>query len=130
MALQNSQPITVMPLYLRADVEVPAVLGGPQGGRARLAALQSSAEAEPESSPAERCGRRHGLTRGASEKGNVVLFHSTHTEARLWLSTSSEVLLICIVCYLRRFDVSREVLMPGVPGAAALLGVPSLTSHC
>lgn len=57
----------VLPLYLRADLEVPAV----------PTALQSSAEAKPESSPTGRCGRRHGLTQGASEKGNVVLFHST-----------------------------------------------------
>lgn len=67
---------------------------------------------------------------GELQKRETSCYSTAHTEARLWLSTSSEVLLICIVCYLRRFDVSREVLMPGVPGAAALLGVPSLTSHC
>lgn len=66
------------------------------------------------------------------QKRETSCYSTAHADTRLWLSTSSEVLLICILCYLRRFDVSREVLVPGLPGAPAQpssMAVPVLPSR-
>lgn len=97
--------------------------------RGELTAPQSTAMAEPESSPAGRRGRHHGRLRAhvrSFRKGKRQIIPTAHAEAQLWLSTSSEVLLICIACYLRRFDVAREVMVPGVPGAPLRPGRPAL----
>lgn len=97
--------------------------------RGELTAPQSKAMAEPESSPAGHRGRQHGRLRAHARsfrKGKRQIIPTAHAEARLWLSTSSEVLLICIVRYLRRFDVAREVMVPGVPGALLRPGRPAV----
>ncbi|EOB09205.1 hypothetical protein Anapl_08571 [Anas platyrhynchos] len=97
--------------------------------RGELTAPQSKAMAEPESSPAGHRGRHHGRLQAHARsfrKGKRQIIPTAHAEARLWLSTSSEVLLICIVRYLRRFDVAREVMVPGVPGALLRPGRPAV----
>lgn len=69
---------------------------------------------------------------GELQKRETSCYSTAHAEAQLWLSTSSEVLLICILRYLRLFDVSREVLVPGLPGAPtqpSRMAVPVLPSR-